>query len=1043
MKRLLHKHVILWLFISLFVIPSLVLVTPQTAKAQSYCTLTENFDDMHIAGFTVIGNPAYTSSAGETGNGVASSGSFNNGWNQDAVILTVEVPVSPSWTIKQMSARIRLTYAQYISGGGEHFYFDYKPSGGSWTNHATWSGGWSAAAMPPSNTWITALVPYGGYGLMSLTNVEAVRYRIQVVDNLGGAVPAIAYDDIVVTYDDAGGECELLPTADFTFTPDYAAAPEDVYFTDTSNGNGFTITDWNWDFDDGGTSTEEDPVHTFEEPGNYEVTLTVTTSQGTDDFTQTVHVIDSGGAPGGGLYYPLAADDISPEFGIKDFTNYISAFYPNGYAADYMALDAKDNVVVAVSQTAYASVFAVHGGEVIAIDRVPSSCVATCLVTMPNTANGTLWAQRLDVSANNVYLVTVADDDEHYLYIVRDAPQYVTLGDEIEAGCILGKTVKVIPGFSIPFIPFIQPLGSLQFAPDLSEEVALVSYVDFNYEAQELVSLFAAFPTNAEACNADPEFAECLGSNPRFLGDGDGWTMIGSGFFAEGGGVWLNPGAEVVSLMVLDDEEVYTVTAGGIDTLNPGTVTLHIGPTSESFAVDQFTHSAALEEAEPLGGSGGVYEVGIRNSGNFTIYVDYVCVTQGGPPINPSACYFSNHSFDYGNAGWSAGTDIFFRPDGTVYMKDTAESYLSQPVDLEPGSYTISIRARPYFSIPSDLIESPTVDIDLFYEFDDGPQSLGSMVASGDQTFVFNTYSTTFLVATQTSGTMTFDLDIDSGSAELLGIVIDRVCLEREGGYTPGAGTPPILRAECEAYPYPPASDTPSWIVWHWNRLQQFFKCDLMVLLNRWYLFVRQALTAVAYAIRYWLIVAQGSATWLNNTFFPYLDGHFANIAMGRNTTIIQDDVGGCHDIFCLLDTILSTVIGPIVDAITSIVDTLLSIFGQVAGLLLSVVTALISLLLSLLGTLIGLFQQMIGYLQGLLFGINAATPTPIPGIPQCQLDPQSNGICIMLWTLENTVFADEGQLYIPLLIGFISVMMLLWLVDTFRRELSNAGDKV
>ena len=33
---------------------------------------------------------------------------------------------------------------------------------------------------------------------------------------------------------------------------------------------------WFWDFGDGSTSTEQNPVHTYESPGNYTVTLTVT-----------------------------------------------------------------------------------------------------------------------------------------------------------------------------------------------------------------------------------------------------------------------------------------------------------------------------------------------------------------------------------------------------------------------------------------------------------------------------------------------------------------------------------------------------------------------------------------------------------------------------------------------------------------------------------------------------------------------------------------------------------------------------------------------
>jgi hypothetical protein len=44
---------------------------------------------------------------------------------------------------------------------------------------------------------------------------------------------------------------------------------------------------------------------------------------------------------------------------------------------------------------------------------------------------------------------------------------------------------------------------------------------------------------------------------------------------------------------------------------------------------------------------------------------------------------------------------------------------------------------------------------------------------------------------------------------------------------------------------------------------------------------------------------------------------------------------------------------------------------------------------------------------------------------------------------MENTIFADEGQLYIPLLVGVISLVLILWAIDLFRKELSDLGDKL
>jgi PKD repeat protein len=52
-----------------------------------------------------------------------------------------------------------------------------------------------------------------------------------------------------------------------------------VTFSDFSTGE---PTGWTWNFGDGGTSTEQNPVHTYTAIGTYTVTLTVSNAQGED-----------------------------------------------------------------------------------------------------------------------------------------------------------------------------------------------------------------------------------------------------------------------------------------------------------------------------------------------------------------------------------------------------------------------------------------------------------------------------------------------------------------------------------------------------------------------------------------------------------------------------------------------------------------------------------------------------------------------------------------------------------------------------------------
>lgn len=77
------------------------------------------------------------------------------------------------------------------------------------------------------------------------------------------------------------------PVANFTADSPFRTTPGTVRFTDQSAGNPTT---WRWDFGDGTTSTERNPVHNYSNYGIYNVSLTVTNSFGTDTTTKTSYV---------------------------------------------------------------------------------------------------------------------------------------------------------------------------------------------------------------------------------------------------------------------------------------------------------------------------------------------------------------------------------------------------------------------------------------------------------------------------------------------------------------------------------------------------------------------------------------------------------------------------------------------------------------------------------------------------------------------------------------------------------------------------------
>lgn len=83
------------------------------------------------------------------------------------------------------------------------------------------------------------------------------------------------------------------------------------FFTDSSNpGGGQTITGWNWDFDDGSTSTLQNPVHDFPAEGVYNVQLTATNDLGCTDSIVVPLEVTAGTPPTADFsYYDLGNGD--------------------------------------------------------------------------------------------------------------------------------------------------------------------------------------------------------------------------------------------------------------------------------------------------------------------------------------------------------------------------------------------------------------------------------------------------------------------------------------------------------------------------------------------------------------------------------------------------------------------------------------------------------------------------------------------------------------------------------------------------------------
>ncbi len=74
--------------------------------------------------------------------------------------------------------------------------------------------------------------------------------------------------------------------ANFTATPITGVAPLTVTFTEARDVGTATINAFEWNFGDDTTGTQENPTHTYTEPGTYSVTLTIRTTLGTSTITK-------------------------------------------------------------------------------------------------------------------------------------------------------------------------------------------------------------------------------------------------------------------------------------------------------------------------------------------------------------------------------------------------------------------------------------------------------------------------------------------------------------------------------------------------------------------------------------------------------------------------------------------------------------------------------------------------------------------------------------------------------------------------------------
>lgn len=154
----------------------------------------------------------------------------------------------------------------------------------------------------------------------------------------------------------------------FDITPVASFTTSQSYFTFNFTNGSVNATDYLWDFGDGNTSTDTNPLHVYAAEGTYTVTLTVTNECGTDSFTQ----------------------DVSPSYvGLNEVANEELKMYPNPTSSDVTIV-----LPSSMTQNVHVTLLDLNGREIAS-----------------KTTNSSEVTFNLSNQPSGVYLIQVAGDE--------------------------------------------------------------------------------------------------------------------------------------------------------------------------------------------------------------------------------------------------------------------------------------------------------------------------------------------------------------------------------------------------------------------------------------------------------------------------------------------------------------------------------------------------------------------------------------------------------------------------------------------------------
>ena len=262
------------------------------------------------------------------------------------------------------------------------------------------------------------------------TMVNGLVYKCEISDELG-----CANIDLTTVLDPVDVE------SNFGYTNHCFG---EVHFDNISTINGDELDSYSWDFSDGGYSTDENPVHIFDSPGDYNVSLTTVSKKGcSHTITKQVSV----------RYFPkLAISELDPICKDKSFTLDVEGAEDGSTFRWYT--DTEDNIstnshlTTSASETTlyYVETKDTHGcvynaqktvvvktPPVISIDGPDLICGGASAILTASGANSFQWLGT-EETASNIIVSPVTEQT------------YKVIGTDV-FGCIAEAehTVKVLP----------------------------------------------------------------------------------------------------------------------------------------------------------------------------------------------------------------------------------------------------------------------------------------------------------------------------------------------------------------------------------------------------------------------------------------------------------------------------------------------------------------------------------------------------------------------------------------------------------------------